>query len=184
MIKFRNLFLLVFSLLSLSAAAQLNFEFTEGKFLIKGKVVDLESRKPLAFANVIITNLRKGVTCDNEGNFSLYVYMKDTLKISYLGYLNKVIHVSDIDSSKYYTLEIPLYRDAIKIKEINIYPYNDLDAFKKAFVDAKEVNKVHIPGIAEPKYSNKPVAPKFSNPISFLYDKVKRRSSANPDFKP
>src|SRR5579864_6495204 len=166
--RFRNIILFICSVLSIHAAGQLNFDFTEGKFLLKGQVVDLQTQKTIPFANVIITTSGKGVTCDNEGYFTIYVYPKDTLKFSSVGYLNKLIHVRDIDSSKRYTLLVSLYRDAIRIKEVDIYPYSDLDAFKRAFVDAREVNKVHIPGIAEPKYSNKRVAPKFSNPISYL----------------
>jgi hypothetical protein len=164
--------------------AQLNYDYTAGKFMIKGKVVDLQTQKGVPLANLLITNSGKGITCDNEGNFTIYVSMRDTLKFSSTGYLPKVIHVYDMDSAKYYTLQVQLFRDVIRIRDVNIYPYQDLDAFKKAFVDAKEVNKVHIPGLAPPKYSNKEVKPKFANPISLLYDRIKHRSNANPDFKP
>jgi CarboxypepD_reg-like domain len=169
---------------SLMLNAQLNYDFTQGKFLIKGKVVDLRTQTPVAFTNIKIYPSGKGLTCDNEGNFTMYVSKKDTLVFSSTGYIAKTFHVVDFDSTKYYTLQIELLHDFIKLKEVVIYPFKDMDDFKKAFVDAKDQLKVNIPGIAPPKYSNKIPKAKFSNPISFLYERLKHHSVANPDFKP
>jgi len=164
--------------------AQLNFSYTAGKFLLKGTVVDLRSHKPVALANVAITNTGRGVTTDVDGNFTMYVGPRDTLKFSSTGYVPKVIHVYDIDSTKYYTLEVLLMPDVIKIKDVVIYPFKDVDGFKKAFIDANGVGKLVINGIAAPKYTNNIPHAKFYNPISFLYDHIKKKSSANPDFRP
>lgn len=166
------------------ASAQLNYEFTEGKFLIKGKVVDISTKAPLAYANIKITNTGKGITCDKDGNFSMYVSRYDTLRISYAGHIPKVLHVYDLDSTQYYTLKFELIHDFVRLKEVTIYPYRTKDEFKDAFMAAKDVNKVTIPGIAPPKYSNKIPKAKLTNPISFLYDRMKKKRAANPDFKP
>lgn len=172
-------------LLYVVGSAQLNFSFTEGKFLIKGKVTDIQSKAPIGYANVRFNGTNKGFTCDADGNFAFYVYKSDTLKFSSAGYLNKVIHVYDIDSSKLYTLDIQLMHDFIKLKEVTIYPYHDLDEFKKAFVEGKDVARVSIAGIDAPKYGTKIPKAKFTNPVSFLYERLKRKkSSANPDFRP
>jgi hypothetical protein len=176
--------LFVFGVVVRSAFSQLNFAFQEGTFLIKGKVIDLQSKKPVPFTNIRINSTNRGITCDNEGSFTMYVSKTDTLRFSSTGYTPKSLHVSDFDSSKYYTLEIQLMHDFIKLREITIYPYRTKEEFMDAFMDAKDVNKVTIPGIAPPKYSNKIPKAKFYNPISFLYDRVKKRRAANPDFKP
>ena len=165
-------------------AAQLNYDYTEGKFLIKGTVVDISTKAALPYANIKITNTGKGVTCDKDGNFSLYVNRYDTLRISYTGHIPKVLHVYDLDSTQYYTLKFELIHDFIKLKEVTIYPYRSKDEFKDAFMDARDVNKVTIAGIAPPKYSNKIPKSKLTNPVSFLYDKLKKKRAANPDFKP
>lgn len=174
----------VLCLVSLISSAQLNYDYTAGKFMIKGKVIDVQSKSAVPMANIIFTKNGKGITCDGEGNFTLYVYKTDTLKFSSTGYLPKIMHISDIDSSKYYTLEIQLMHDFVKLKDVIVYPFHTREEFIDAFMDAKDVNKVSIAGIAPPKYSHITPKAKFSNPISFLYEKVKRRSSANPDFKP
>ncbi len=164
--------------------AQLNYDYTAGKFLIKGRVVDLMAQTPIPLANIKILNSGRGLTCEADGSFTMYVSKNDTLRFSSTGYLTKVLHVADFDSTKYYTLQIELIHDFIKIKEVIVYPYKNLDEFKKAFVDAKDQNKVIIPGIAAPKYSNIIPKAKFANPVSYLYERLKRRSAANPDFKP
>ncbi len=131
--------------------------------------------------NVLIVNSGRGITSDNDGRFTMYVSLKDTLRFSSTGYLSKIIHMHDVDSTRYYTMVIEIIHDFIKLKEITIYPFKDIEEFKKAFVDKKGIK---FTGIAPPKYSNKTVMPNFSNPLSLLYERVKRRSVADPNFKP
>ena len=171
-------------LCSMALTAQLNFDYTKGRFMIKGKVIDLRTKTAVPLANIKISPSGRGMTCDNEGTFTLYVAKTDTLAFSSTGYITKVFHVAELDSTKYYTLEIELLHDFIKLKEVVIYPFKDLDEFKKAFVEAKNQNKVNIPGLAPPKYTNNIPKAKFSNPISYMYERLKKRGAANPDFRP
>ena len=90
----------------------------------------------------------------------------------------------DLDSTTYYTLEIQLKHDFIKLKEVTIYPFRSKEEFVDAFLEAKGVNKIDIAGIAPPKYGTVSPKAKFSNPISMLYERVKKRRAANPDFRP
>jgi hypothetical protein len=175
---------MVCGLWSIVSFSQLNFDFQHGKFLIKGKVIDLQAKTPIPLANIRVNGTGKGITCDNAGNFTMYVYKSDTLKFSSTGYIPKVIHVYDMDSTQYYTLEIQLMHDFIKLKEVTIYPFKNKDEFVDAFLGAKGVNKIDIAGIAPPKYGTISPKAKFSNPISMLYEHVKKRRVANPDFKP
>jgi len=181
---FSNVLIALLTLSNLSGSAQINFDFQQGKFLIKGQVKDVQTGNNLPLANIRITSSGKGITCDNEGRFAIYVSMTDTLRISTIGYLAKIIHVADIDSFKYYTFEVGLFKDVVNMKTVTIYPYRDLDDFKKAFTEATTQNKVILPGIDAPKYSNVTPKAKLTNPISFLYDRVKQKRAANPDFKP
>ncbi|MES2622348.1 MAG: carboxypeptidase-like regulatory domain-containing protein [Bacteroidota bacterium] len=177
-------FTVVCCLLSVICFAQLNFDFQKDKFLIKGKVVELQSKTAIPSANIRVNGNGKGLTCDNEGNFTFYVYKSDTLRFSSTGYLPKVIHVYDLDSTGYYTLEIQLIHDFIKLKDVTIYPFKNKEEFVDAFLDAKGVNKVDVAGIAPPKYGTVSPKAKFSNPISMLYERVKKRRVADPDFRP
>lgn len=173
-----------FCLAALSASAQLNFDFQEGKILIKGTVVDAVSKKALPLANIRNLNSGKAYSSNSEGQFTLYVGPNDTLRFTSVGYLGKNIHIADIEKSKYYTLVIELYTDAIRIKEVVIYPFRNRDEFVDAFMDAKEVNKVLLPGIEKPKYSNATPKAKLTNPVSFIYERMRKKRAADPDFKP
>lgn len=169
---------------AVNSFSQLNFAFQEGKFLIKGTVVDLQTKRPIPLANIKVNNAGKGVSCDSEGNFNMYVAKSDTLKFSSVGYIAKVFHVYDLDSTRFYTLQIELLHDFIKLKDVVIYPFSTKEEFAEAFMDAKNIGKLKIAGIAEPKYSNITPKAKFTNPISFLYERTKRKRAANPEFKP
>lgn len=152
--------------------------------MIKGKVVDVETKNGVPLTNIRINGTNRGVTCDNEGGFAFYVFKNDTLKFTSTGYLPKTIHISDLDSNSFYTLEIQLIHDFVKLKQVIIYPFRDKEEFEDAFMDARNLNKITIAGIAPPKYSNKIPKAKFTNPISFLYERIKKRRAANPDFRP
>lgn len=169
-----------------NSTAQLNFNFQEGTFMLKGKVVDIHTKRSIPLTNIKIHNgaKHKTFTCDNDGNFVIYVSKTDSLKFSSVGFIARTLLVSNIDSADFYTLQVELIHDFVKVKEIIIYPYRDVDEFKEAFVNAKNQNKVVIPGIDAPKYSNEVPKAKFTNPISFLYERTKRKRVANPDFKP
>ncbi len=175
---------IVYCLSSIICFSQLNFDFQQGKFLIKGKVVDVETKNGISLTNIRINGTSRGVTCDNEGVFAFYVYKNDTLKFTSTGYMPKTIHIADLDSNTFYTLEIQLIHDFIKLRDVVIYPFRNKEEFEDAFMDARNINKITIAGIAPPKYSNKIPKAKFTNPISFLYERLKHRRAANPDFKP
>jgi hypothetical protein len=167
----------------LLSSAQLNFDYTAGKFLIKGHVVDVNTQNPISLANIRIVASGRGLTCGNDGSFVMYVSKKDSLEFSSTGFITKVFSVASLDSSKYYTIEIGLLHDFIKLKEVTIYPFKDVEGFKQAFIDTRDLRKDFM-GIAPPKYSSKTPKSKLSNPISYLYDRLKKRGSADPDFKP
>jgi len=178
------LFVICFSMSVFSAKAQIDFTFQEGTFLIKGRVSDLQSHQGISKANIVILNRRTGATADADGNFKIYVFPTDTLKFTSINYISKEFPVSAIEKDSQYNVNVELMRDFIKLKDVVIYPFGNLDEFKQAFMEAKDVNKVVLPGIAPPKYSSKIPKAKFSNPISFIYDRAKKKRAADPDFRP
>ncbi|MCS6819508.1 MAG: carboxypeptidase-like regulatory domain-containing protein [Chitinophagales bacterium] len=152
--------------------------------MIKGKVTDLQNKTPLYKANVYVLNRRTGISSDQDGSFSLYVFPNDTIKCSLVGYIPKVIAINSIHRDSLYQIHIEMIKDFVKLKEVTIYPFRNKDEFKQAFMDAKEEHKIQLPGIAPPKYTTNVPRPRFTNPVSLLYESVKRKRAANPDFKP
>jgi hypothetical protein len=176
---------LLFLASSLSSTAQLNFEFTEGKYMIKGKISDLKSEEVVPYANVWIPNQKKGVTSEQDGKFTMYVYPTDTLRFSALGYIPKTIPVSAIPEKEKYTFSIQLVPDIYSLKTVTIYPFHDRAEFIDQFIKGKGVQKpIVVAGMEAPKYIHKEKA-RFINPISAIYNNIqKKKRAADPDFKP
>ena len=169
----------------LSSVAQLNYEYTEGKYMIKGSITDLKTDIGIPNANIWITNQKKGVAADADGRFTMYVYPTDTLRFSSVGYINKTIPVSAIPEREKYTISIQLVPDIYSLKTVTIYPFHDRDEFIQAFIKGPGAKQnILISGIDPPKYSHKEKS-KFYNPISSIYDRIKRgKQAADPNFKP
>ena len=177
------LYSLLMMLASGSAMAQLNFEYTEGKYMIKGVITDLKTDQSIPNANVWITNQKKGVSADADGRFTMYVYPSDTLRFSSIGYINKTIPVSAIPDREKYTIVIELVPDIYSLKTVTIYPFHDRDEFIEAFIKGPSTKAyIQVPGIDPPKYKHKEKS-KFYNPISSLYN-LTHKHAGDPDFKP
>jgi len=164
---------------------QLNFEYTQGKFLLTGMVIDVETKKAIPSVNVRFGNTNKGTTCNNDGVFSLYVSRKDTLKFTSTGYMSKTIHIADLDSAHCCTITVEMVHDFVKLKPVNIYPFHNVDEFKKAFVEARDMHKVVIDGVTSGRWKGGESKAKFDNTISYFYELLKhKKSTADPNFKP
>ena len=90
------------------------------QFRIAGRVVDHETGDPLPFATVAISNKPRGSISNIDGYFTLNVsgdLINDTLAVSYLGYLNRHIPVSETPGNDF---TIMMFRDYIPIPEIII----------------------------------------------------------------
>ena len=91
---------------------------------IKGKVVDAESGNPLVFATVAVKESNVAIVTNIDGEFTLKIGDQVTsknLEISYLGYKNKIILISDLRENGYKNV-ISLEAAPIPIKEIIVKP--------------------------------------------------------------
>jgi len=153
-----------------------NQTITENSFILSGTVVDGLSNQPLVGGH-LLTNRNIGTKTDELGEFTIIVYPKDTLKISYIGF--KTIHyvVPYLENGKY-LIKFKLFTDSIALAEIQIFPWPTYDEFKQAFVTLnKQEEQIKMEGVK--MYQERNIEPWefpplsiISNPISFLYDKL------------
>jgi len=88
---------------------------------ISGRVIDAETKEPLAFVNVVHGNPAKGTTTNIDGYFSLNISEEtDTIKISYVGYHPKNISVSAYDRSD--QIDVSLQKKMYDIDKVVITP--------------------------------------------------------------
>jgi hypothetical protein len=177
------LFVLWMTLCSVSGMAQLNYEYTEGKFMIKGTITDLKTGQGIPNANLWITNQKKGIVADADGHFTMYVYPTDTIRFSSLGYIKKTIPISAVPESERYTIAIQLVPDIYSLQTVTIYPFHDRDEFIQAFLKGTGTYKnYYIPGFEPSRFKHKEKA-KFYNPITSLYNLTHKAGPGDPDFK-
>lgn len=110
----RKLFLLLYLLISSVIAA------SQGSFTVSGKVIDAETREPLAFVNIIISGSRWGTSTDIDGKFTLSSSSPiKYLNLTYVGYVPTTFTVPEKGRDN---LAIPLQRKAIDLEEVVILP--------------------------------------------------------------
>ncbi|MDD3287307.1 MAG: carboxypeptidase-like regulatory domain-containing protein, partial [Bacteroidales bacterium] len=85
---------------------------------IRGKVVDKETNKAVAFANVAIKGTKIGVTSDDRGMFSIKRNSKDSLfiEISFIGYKKESKYIP-IDKEY---IEIALTKESKELETVSV----------------------------------------------------------------
>ena len=102
--------------------------------VIKGKVIDSESRSPLVFATVSIKESNVAIVTNIDGEFTLKVSdvsNSKTLEVSYVGYKNKTILLSELKDNGSKNV-IALESAPIPIKEIVVKPLDPVSIVQKA----------------------------------------------------
>jgi hypothetical protein len=102
--------------------------------IIKGKVIDAESRAPLVFATVAIKESNVAIVTNIDGEFTLKVndlMTSKTLEVSYVGYKNKTIPLSELKDNGSKNI-IALQSAPIPIKEIVVKPLDPVSIVQKA----------------------------------------------------
>jgi len=85
---------------------------------ISGKITDAESGEGLIGANVLIQGTNNGTTTDLDGNYQLSINADAVLEISYTGYADQTVSVSN--SGGAITQDIALATDALQLESITV----------------------------------------------------------------
>jgi len=119
--KFLSIIILIFFCVNLNSQ----------NFKIKGTIIDKQTNKPLAFANIYSLKLNFSVISNSKGEFIISLKNNsDTLIITYLGYKNLYVFV---DSLKSFNQNIfKLETQNIQLSDINVKPTYTSDLILKA----------------------------------------------------
>ena len=101
--------------------------------VIKGKVIDAESRAPLVFATVAVKESNVAIVTNIDGEFTLKVgdlTTSKTLEVSFVGYKNKTIPLSELKDNGSKNV-IALESAPIPIKEIIVKPLDPVSIMEK-----------------------------------------------------
>lgn len=104
---------------------QINLGFSQDNTsvqMVKGTVINDNSKKPLANANIININQVKGTTTNSSGEFEILVKVNDTLHVSILGFKSIRLKVTN-DWIKNKTTQIQLTEKVYALEEVTVRPY-------------------------------------------------------------
>lgn len=92
---------------------------------IRGKIIDADSQSPIAFANIIVADTEPllGTTSDSDGYFAIEEVPigRATIKVSYLGYEEKLIPNLVVISGKETVLDVQMKESFQTIDEVTVY---------------------------------------------------------------
>ncbi len=99
-----------------------------GSGALKGKVIDKDTKEPLAFANIILDNGGTqvgGTTSDFDGNYTIKPVPpgKYTLKATYMGYKTVVTNDVRINSDQITFYDVKMESSATNLEEIVVTDY-------------------------------------------------------------
>jgi hypothetical protein len=115
---------------------------------VKGKIVDKETLVPLVFASVSIKETNIATVTNIDGEFIIKYGEADaskSLEISYLGYKNKIIPLSDMKNNGFKNI-ITMEAAPIPIKEIIIKPMMPDQIMEKA-ISSISKNYTNVPNL-------------------------------------
>lgn len=105
-----------------------------------GVVITNDSLEPVSYANIIISGTHSGTIADRDGFFSFVAKEKDVIEFNALGYKTVYFKIPDNLVSKRYTCIQMMNADTLFLSETVIYPWPNIEQFKKAFVTAQIPN--------------------------------------------
>jgi len=108
--------------------------------LIRGKVVNSENHKPLAYSH-LIKNDTTGYVTNENGKFLISLTSRDTLLISHISQKEKTLSFSEIKRSYDDTLIITLQPESYSIDAVTVRPFGTYAEFKQEFLKLKTLNK-------------------------------------------
>ena len=170
---------LIFIVLFLSCCISLHAQ--NKYFPLKGKVVSADSLSPIPNVHVLSEKSYYGTTSDYDGKFSMLIRKNDSLRISSVGFVTKIISV-DYDSINTNNFEITMERDTIMLQEIDVFPYLDnhrveeiirqIPIEKPFIVNGANEN---IGSVLYQKPRENPKANIIQNPIQSLYNRFNKK---------
>ena len=150
-------------------------------FPLKGKVVSADSLSPIPNVHILSEKSYYGTTSDYDGKFSILIRKNDSLRISSIGFVTKIISV-DYDSINTNNFEITMERDTIMLQEIDVFPYLDnhrveeiirqIPVEKPFIVNGANEN---IGSVLYQKPRENPRANIIQNPIQSLYNRFNKK---------
>ncbi|MGZ2368971.1 carboxypeptidase-like regulatory domain-containing protein [Ancylomarina sp. YFZ004] len=115
-------------------------------FILSGKVVDASTLEGIPFSHIKLDETYWGVICDSLGFFNVTVKPNQNLKVSSLGFAEKIIPVTSEVTDGSAFQEVSLDRVSFMLEEVDIYSLGTWKQFKENFVKMELADDSNIAG--------------------------------------
>ncbi len=146
---------------------------TKKRQLLKGKIIDGNTKNILANTHIINLNSVRGTTSNTEGNFKINVRANDTLYFSFLGFQSIKLKITN-DLLKGNDLEIAMFEYPVDLDEVLVKPYELIGVLE---IDAKNVPidkyaRIHINGLPQTFEVGAPTSKTYTSPTDAIFHPV------------
>jgi hypothetical protein len=130
--KIRSRFITLFALLFLVSGLTIAQESSDEVVVLRGKLVDAATKKPVIFANIYVANTNVGTVSNSDGEFIIKVNKEMQTKdihISYMGYKTLILKIGDFKEGENVFLIQP---ETIMLKELIVRTNDPITLIKGA----------------------------------------------------
>lgn len=118
----------------------------DDSFILSGKVIDAATLEGIPFSHIKIDDTYWGVICDSLGFFKVSVKPNQSLKVSSMGFAEKMIPVTSEVTDGSAFQELSLDRVSYMLEEVDIYSLGTWEQFKHNFVKTELPEEKNITG--------------------------------------
>jgi len=122
----------------ISAAQELE---DDGSFILSGKVVDAATLEGIPYSHIKLDDTYWGVICDSLGFFKVRVKDNQNLKVSSLGFAEKMIPITEEITDGSAFQELHLDRTSYMLEDVDIYSLGTWEQFRHNFVKTELANE-------------------------------------------
>ncbi len=106
----------------------------DSSFVLSGKIIDASTFEGIPFSHVKINETYWGVICDSLGFFRVNVKPNQELKVSALGFGERIVSITNEITDGSAFQEITLERVSYMLEEVDVYSLGTWEQFKHNFV--------------------------------------------------
>lgn len=116
---------------------------------IRGQVVNSANMSPVSSAHILTQKNSGGTISNIDGYFAVQLSEADSIRVSAIGFKEQHLFIPDsIVSAELPFVPIVLTPDTLNIDEVEIFPYDTYDVFKKKVISTR---------VPPPAYMNNPM---------------------------
>jgi hypothetical protein len=117
---------------------------------VRGLILNADTKQPLPFASISSVKFRKGYPSDEHGRFSFEIERGDTLRISFLGYREKLVPIVDEIVFQPRDLVVELQPRVYELRPVTVRDLRDLPGFiKPSDEDREAIDIIGLPNLPD-----------------------------------